>query len=42
VSRPVRPTSVEGLPAPICAFCGLPLEEARDDCPARANGRCRP
>lgn len=28
--------------APICDYCGLPIDHAKRRCPALENGRCRP
>ena len=33
--------TVEALPAPVCEFCGAPMEPGQD-CPARDEGVCRP
>lgn len=31
-----------GPQAEICEFCGLPIEEESQTCPALDDGRCRP
>jgi hypothetical protein len=37
-----RDVDLEGLPQPICEYCGLEIDDdGRDHCPARESGGCR-
>lgn len=32
----------EDLPDPICEYCGMPIEERGQKCPALDDGQCAP
>jgi len=42
MSRPERWVDLGDLPSAVCDFCGCPIEDDEQRCPALDDGRCRP